>query len=325
MSHVLSIALIVFLLAGKIAWAGPEINNYQWRLDHERGWHFYEEPEEEPQAETEPEPDPSTIVTETKVPEGPRPLSAEWLKVNLEKYQQKAIDDPTPENIEMYMYLQKAMMDKAQRFSEGVARLVQFAPYLDQNTRRPIATFASNASSRMALQGRKEALKRIAHQAGIFFFFKSECQHCEIQAPLLKNLQDLYGFKVFPVSLDGRPLQNNLFGGYERDLGQAKALGVMQTPAMFLGRPDSREILPLGQSSMARTELEERIIEAAIEAGWIDQKEYQSTKGWNSWMALDLKPDQVPQKMDDAQMLEFIKRAYEMQAGLGMSADSIAK
>lgn len=321
MSNVLSLTLLFLLLVGNpAAWAGPIMGDSNWRFDHERGWFWYEEPvTEEP--EPEPEPEPQNIVAQPGPQTGPTPLSAQWLRDNLEKYQIQAIDNPSPENIERYFYLQRVMLDKAQRFSEGMTRVVQFDPYLDQNTRRPLSSFGGAESSRIALKEKREVLTRIAQQAGIFFFFKSSCQHCEIQAPLLKNLQELYGFKVFPVSLDGQPLPNNLFGSFERDQGQAKKLGVVQTPAMFLGRPGTREVLLIAQSTMPKPQLEERIIEAAFEAGWIDQKEYQSTKGWNSWMALDLRQDQVQKGMDDTQLLEYMKRLYTVQAALGLGAE----
>lgn len=320
MSRLLTLGLIILLLSANPAQAGPMAGDDQWRWDHERGWFWYEEP---PVEEPEPEPEaaPPNIVSMPKPPSGPPPLSAQWLRENLEKYQIIAIDNPTPENISMYLYLQKTMLDKSQRFAEGVMRVVQFDPYLDQNTRRPLASFGAAESSHLALQAKKEALSLIAQKAGIFFFFKSGCQHCEIQAPLLKSLQDRYGFKIFPVSVDGKPLGNDLFGGYERDKGQAKAMGVVQTPAMFLGRPDTKEVLLLGQTSIAQPELEQRIIEAAFEAGWVEEQEYQSTKGWNSWMALDLKPGQVPKEMDDKQMLEYLKRLYTVQAGLGIGSE----
>ncbi|MHB8068772.1 MAG: conjugal transfer protein TraF [Desulfobaccales bacterium] len=322
MSNVcLSLALIVLLLMGNSAgWAGSLTGDNLWRWDHERGWFFYEDP---PIEEPEPEPEPiaPNITAQPETPAGPPALSAQWLRDNLENYQIKAIDNPTPENIEMYLYLQRVMMDKAQRFTEGFARAVQFDPYLDQNTRRPLSSFGGAESARIALKAKREVLTRIAQQAGIFFFFKSTCEHCEIQAPLLKNLQEIYGFKVFPVSLDGMPLHNDLFGSFERDQGQAQKLGVVQTPAMFLGRPNTREVLLIAQSTMAQPQLEERIIEAAIQAGWIDQKEYQSTKGWNSWMALDLKQNQVPQGLDDKQLLEYMKRMYTVQAALGMGSE----
>lgn len=315
MSHVLIFVLALLLMWAPAALAEKGIN---WSAEHERGWFWYEI---EPFVIEEPEPEPLKSQVPPVVPEGPAPLSSQWFKDNLEKYQMLAIDNPTPENIEMYMYLQKAMLDKAQRFSEMVTRVVQFDPFLDQNTRRPIATFGAAMSSRQALESRREVLGKISRQAGIFFFFKSDCQHCEIQAPLLKSLQDMHGFKIFPVSLDGRPLQNDLLGKFERDRGQARAMGVIKTPALFLGRPGTKEVLLLGQSSMARPQLEERIIEAAYEAGWITQSEYQSTRGMKSEMALDLKPGQIPQEIDEGRLLEIIKRLYTVQAGLGMGED----
>jgi conjugal transfer pilus assembly protein TraF len=322
MSNVcLSLVLIVLLLmSNSAAWSGSLAGESQWRWGHEEGWFWYQDP---PIDEEEPEPEPlaPNIISQPETSVGPPPLSAKWLRDNLEKYQIDAIDNPTPENIERYLYLQRVMLDKAQRFTEGMARAVQFDPYLDQNTRRPLSSFGGAESSRIALKAKREVLIRIAHQAGIFFFFKSTCEHCEIQAPLLKNLQEIYGFKVFPVSLDGLPLHNDLFGSFERDRGQAKKLGVVQTPAMFLGRPNTREVLLIAQSTMAQPQLEERIIEAAFEAGWIDQKEYQSTKGWNSGMALNLNQDQVPRGMNDAQLLEYMKRMYTIQAALGMGAE----
>jgi len=317
MSYVLILTLALLFVWAPAALAGKGIN---WSTEHERGWFWYEmEPFviEEP----DPEPEPPKSQAPPVAPEGPEPLSSQWFKDNLEKYQMLAIDNPTPENIELYMYLQKAMLDKAQRFSEMVTRVVQFDPYLDQNTRRPIATFGAATASRQALESRREVLGKIARQAGIFFFFKSDCQHCEIQAPLLKSLKELYGFQVFPVSLDGRPLPNDLFGRFERDRGQARAMGVIKTPALFLGRPGTKEVLLLGQSSMARPQLEERIIEAAYEAGWITQSEYQATRAVQSQMALNLKPDQIPQGVDEGRLLEIIKRLYTVQAGLGMGEE----
>jgi len=306
----------LLLVCGTATWAGPEAGH--WLLDHERGWFWYEDPII---LEKEPEPEPPEEEAQPQPTPGPPPLSAQWIRENLEKYQMKAIDDPTPENIAMFLYLQRVMLDKAQRFSEGVTRVVQFDPLLDENTRRPTASFGGAVSSRQALEARRDILNRIAHPDGIFFFFRSDCQHCEVEAPLLKTLEQVYGFKVFPVSLDGRPLPNNLFGNYVPDRGQAQKLGVVQTPAMFLGRPDNREVLLISQSTMARPQLEERIIEAAYEAGWINQQEYQSTKSWNSWMALDLRPGQVSEGMNDAQLLEFLKRMYTVQAGLALPGE----
>jgi conjugal transfer pilus assembly protein TraF len=88
-------------------------------------------------------------------PQGPPALSVEWIKENLEKYKVFAIDNPTPENVAAFMYLQRVMLDKSQRFAEQVKHVVQLDPYLDQGTRRPIATYGGTEFSKeRTAQGR---------------------------------------------------------------------------------------------------------------------------------------------------------------------------
>mgnify|MGYP000423381356 CR=1 FL=1 len=48
--------------------------------------------------------------------------------------------------------------------------------------------------------GRDAALTAIAKQAGVLFFFRSDCPYCEAQAPLLEVLTARYGFGVQAVT-----------------------------------------------------------------------------------------------------------------------------
>jgi conjugal transfer pilus assembly protein TraF len=50
---------------------------------------------------------------------GPAPLSAAWLRANLERFRDQAIDDPSPRNVALYLYLQRLVLDKAERFAEA--------------------------------------------------------------------------------------------------------------------------------------------------------------------------------------------------------------
>lgn len=287
----------------------------QWYHDHERGWFWYEDPPPEKLPEKLPEkpPEPpraSVYRPEEEPPSGPPVLSAQWIRENLEKYRLLAIDDPTPENVAAYMYIQRVMLDKSQRFAEQVKHVVQMDPYLDQGTRRPIASYGGALMSREALAAQQRLLARIARQAGIFFFFQSQCGHCEIQAPVLKNLHDRYGFVVFPVSMDGLPLRNGMYPNFARDRGQAQRLRVVQTPAMFLGRPDTQDIIPLGQSTLSLDQLEKRILVAALDAGWITSEEYNRTRGFNADFALELRPGMLPANLDEKQVVDHIRKLY---------------
>ena len=235
-----------------------------------------------------------------------------------------AIDNPTPANVAAYMYLQRVMLDKSQRFAEQVKHVVQMDPYLDQGTRRPIATYGGTEFSKEARAAQGRLLAQIAQQAGIFFFFQGGCGHCEIQAPILKSMQERYSFTVFPISIDGQPLKNNMFPQFALDRGQARFLKVIQTPALFLGKPNTRDIIPLGQSALSMDQLEERIIAAARDAGWITPEEYNSTLGFNAAMALDLKPGEVPPNLNEQDMVEYIKKLYSERLGVGAAGGNTA-
>jgi conjugal transfer pilus assembly protein TraF len=65
------------------------------------------------------------------------PLSTAWFRKNLEKYRDRAIDDPSAENVAAYYYLQRVMMDKAHRFTDVAREVVMSDPFLDENQRRP--------------------------------------------------------------------------------------------------------------------------------------------------------------------------------------------
>ena len=185
------------LLASRLAWGVDfvSLSEPPFFIDKERGW-FWREVEPEPKKQLEK----SKPVTETKLPTPPippqnqqiqsvipepSPLSADWFRKNLERYRDKAIDDPSPENVAAYYYLQRVMMDKAQRFTDVARRVVMSAPLLDENQRRPIATFAANEANYQAGLASEQALAMVAKQAGILFFFRSDCRYCHIQAPLI--------------------------------------------------------------------------------------------------------------------------------------------
>jgi len=98
---------------------------------------------------------------------GPAPLKAAWLRANLERFRDQAIDDPTTRNVALYLYLQRLVLDKAERFAEATQRAVWADPLLDETTRRPLATFAANLVNREAGAAREAALAAIADQGGL--------------------------------------------------------------------------------------------------------------------------------------------------------------
>jgi len=285
------------------------------------GWFWYAE--EPPEPET-PEPEPPQPVPTTPVPDapppiaetikpaqaplppaapsGPAPLSAAWLRANLERFRDQAIDDPSPRNVALYLYLQRLVLDKAERFAEATQRAVWADPLLDETTRRPLATFAANLVNREAGAAREAALAAIAEQAGLWFFYRADCPYCEAQAPLLELLTTRYGLSVQAISLDGRPLPGGFLPSFVIDAGQAKTLGVVSTPALFLVRPPDG-VVPIAQGVLSLAELKERLVNAAIEAGWIPAHRRERTRARVTDLRLDGTPLPAADLTDDPDRL----------------------
>jgi conjugal transfer pilus assembly protein TraF len=284
------------------------------------GWFWYAEeppePEEpEPEPEAPPPPVPAPPLAESAEPEqpapttpaGPAPLSAAWLRANLERYRDQAIDDPSPSNVALYLYLQRLVLDKAERFAEATQRAVWSDPLLDETTRRPLATFAANLVNREAGAAREAALREIAKTAGLWFFYRADCPYCEAQAPLLDLLRTRYGLSVRAIALDGRPLPGGFFPTFATDAGQAKALGVVSTPALFLVRPPDG-VVPIAQGVLSLAELQERLVNAATEAGWIDPHWRERTRARVTDLRLDDSPLTNAVPTDDPEQLLGILR-----------------
>ncbi len=294
--NAISLAIIMSLcLRASLAMGKDDAPEVSYFADKQRGWFWYEvlpepvkkaqpeiqanqeksKPDIKPPSEFQAEIEPKTQV---KPSAEPQPLSSAWLKQNLEHYLNQAIDDPTQENVAAFYYLQRVMMDKAERFTNAARYVVMSDPQLDETARRPVATYAANEANHQASVVAEQALKSIAAQAGILFFFRSDCPYCHAQAPILAMLENAYDFKIYPVSLDGLPMPNGFFSQFKHDQGQAALLGVEHTPALFLMKPP-KQIVPLAQGALSLEEITGRILLAAKEAGWIDASEYQTTQG----------------------------------------------
>lgn len=249
------------------------------------GWFWYREPPVpvpvEPPTSAEPprapvQPDlseraPSEPIAE--VSPGPAPLSAHWFREHLDTYRDRAIDDPSPENVAVYLHLQRIAMDKSSRFARVSERVVQGDPVLDEITRRPTANFGANLADKQASAAGDALLERLAGETALWFFFRSDCPYCDAQAPLLEALAQRYGFAVLAVSLDGAGLADGTFPAFQVDRGQAEALGVISTPAMFLARPDQGAVAPIAQGLLSLAQLRDRIVLAAVQAGWASEAE----------------------------------------------------
>lgn len=248
--------------------------------EREKGWFWYEEPPVEVVL-LPPTPDP--VVSEAPAAEqpapmdpGPPPLSAAWYRENLERYRDAAIDNPTPENVRAFYYLQRVMMDKASAFTAMAGQVVEGDPLLDATAERPLASYAVYDIDRAAFLARQDVLRTISQSAGLMFFIGRDCPPCEALAPIVRTLAARLGFTVVVVSVDGVQPPPGMFENVRRDQGQAQQLGISVLPSLFLARPPDR-LLPVVQGPIAAEALEKRLVQLARQADWITQAAYDRT------------------------------------------------
>lgn len=314
-----SIALFTLLLVAPIGvgWGEDAERNRYFDRGAE-GWFWYEpEPapvESPPKVDATPLPAPGgavsdEITTPVDLPaKGPTPLSAAWFRANLDDYRDRALDDPSPENVEAYLYLQKIALERAGAFAEASAAAATRDPWLDANSERPIATYAAQAIDAQAEAARSTLLRELAKDAGILFFYQSDCPLCTSQAGVLKLAKEVHGFEIVAVSLDGSPPPGGL-DSHRPDQGQAARLGVAALPATFLIRPPDL-IAPLAQAPLDLQTLGRRIIGQAHAAGLVSADAYLATRAIRRPFALPGDLGGIPAYVleDPARLVAHIRR-----------------
>jgi len=237
------------------AWAAPA--GQPFFQGKEEGWFWYKDPKARPVPVQAP---PKSLPPQPAKQKEAEPLSVEWLKKQMPVLLDRAIDNPTRENVEAYLYAQRLAMDKSQRFAEMSQRVVYSDPFLDENNRVPIASFAKSSFLNGIDQAADAGLKHLATVAGLWVFFDSRCQHCRVHAETIEAMRKKHGFVVKYISLDGKGLPN--IPAWVPDLGQSGTLNVRMTPTTVLVAPPNH-FLVVSQGMMAQTQIEERMLVAA--------------------------------------------------------------
>ena len=159
----------------------------------------------------------------------------------LEAYQ-KALDEagkvaswnPTSENVERYMRLQRIALDKSGLFTDLWRRAVWNNPDLDYTLQRPTSAVAKTEYMDERQSDRDVFLRSVSAQVGVFYIYSGTCGPCRVASPIIKEFADRYGVTVKVISTDTPT--NPVFGSALVDHGQLKAWGIERTvtPALLI-------------------------------------------------------------------------------------------
>lgn len=275
--------------------------------ESEHGWFFYDDPEEEtPRPLPPPPPPPTGGSGEAKPAVG----SVAWIAANIDQIRDRAIDNPTQANVELFGYVQKLAMDKSEVFATRFVQAMAANPALDETGTHPVSGYANLSVNRSMDAGRSAALRKLAQTTAIWYFFKSDCPYCHRQSPLLEQVGEKYGFGVLPISLDNLPLQDGSYPDWIADEGQGRALGVTATPTLYLVHPPN-DVVFLSTGLRALPEIEDRIMSVARSKHWLSEEEYQKAMVGlpQKYLTTSFDPTAIKDPNDSAQVLAALRAA----------------
>lgn len=249
----------------------PELEN------EKRGWHFYEDPLKE-QVEEEKEVQPPPIQ--------PKPaemieINSEWLKQNLPKLLNSAMDNPSTENIANYYYAQRLAIDKANKFSDKTKEFFMFEERLSEENRRPTTSSALFAHKVETNKNKSDVFDLLFQRAGLWMFYRSDCPYCHKQFPAIEAMSKVMNVDVLAISMDGILLDKefpNVKHVVDPGLTLSRKFNIEITPTTFLVSNDGENVQPIKYGMASGSELVERALYAAKRMNLISEEEFIKTQ-----------------------------------------------
>jgi conjugal transfer pilus assembly protein TraF len=221
-----------------------------------------------------------------------RKVDVKWLQENYKLLEERAIDDPTDENVAAYLYVRRIAMDKSQRFSEKVSEVTNTDPLLNENNRIPYASAGAQSIRSANRLAQEQATRELATAGGLVVFVDGSCRFCAMQMPIVSALRAQYGMEALVVSLDGkRP--RGYSGPLVRDNGLYRKLDLKLTPSVvYVHRPrayqdgkDNNQYRVIAQGFYAQDELVKQIAFAGHTTKLLSSQTMRDLAVWNRGVA----------------------------------------
>jgi len=260
----------------------------------------YLKPVEKP-PETAPKPQP-TAVPVAKPETGKQPVTVEWLRANYPKLEDRAINNPTEDNITAYLYAKRVIMDKAQQFSNMVIKVNNQDPLLNENNRVPYASGGALSVRNANYLAQQQAVRELARVGGAIVFVDGHCRFCTQEIPVMEGIRKTFGLEYLVVTIDGT-VPKNFRGQAQIDNGLFQKLGLKLTPSVvFVPSPkgykqgiDPNSYFIIAQGFYAQDELAKQIAFAGHDSKLLTADTMRDLNVWDRGVA----------STDDLQALEL--------------------
>ena len=198
------------------------------------GWYWYEDKKKEQEKDKE---------DIFNIPEHLHPI--ERIKLKQQRYKELeaiALENPTQENVAKFAKLHRLMLNQAGDFGGMWARVMQIYPEISDIGKYPTTQVGNQIYKDQRRQQQNQLLKKAAKKYGLFYFYKGDCRLCNEFTPVLLFFKDKYGFKLIPISVDGKKHQE--LPNTKLNIDAARNLNLNSFPALYLIDTQTQEIFP---------------------------------------------------------------------------------
>ncbi len=225
------------------------------------GWFWYKDPVFEKEEDSLKEEKSVNELARPKTIEEVARVRVEKTKKDLEDARMVALEFPTQDNVQKYMHLQQAMMNKANDFSTQFARAVLLNPALNPEIKNPTAAYARRTYHGEQDKLKLRKIKSLAKTHGLLFIFKSNCPYCTHFAPIVKMFSEKYQWNVMAISADGGSCEQ--FANAMPNNGIVEALNIQSAPALIAYNSETNEVIPISYAMTSLEQLENNIMTLA--------------------------------------------------------------
>lgn len=249
----LAFASLCVMLSASNAFADDVDNSVSIDYERAKGWQFYNLPQK-PKEQTRKMPESVDQLPEKEL------SPTQQMKLIQEKMQEskdKAIMNPTPENIAVYKVYQDYFVRKASEFSAKWEQMLLEYPDLDHNLKSSHYNATAPIQEAENRKKQNEAIDYVKDRYGVFFFYRGNNALDNELSKVIKRFSEGYGLTVMPISIDGRFSPE--FPNSRVESGQAEKMKIKHFPALFLVDPKSNVYKPLSYGFITQDDLARRV------------------------------------------------------------------
>lgn len=165
----------------------------------------------------------------------------------------QAVLNPTPEHVYRYLVLQHLIAHQSTRFAEVAMDVVRENPALNYDLKNPTNSATQQVIDHQRLEAQSAIARRLAQHDGLVFVYRGKNAAASMTAKALLALSSTYHFALRAISVDHVAFR--LLPHTVSDSGQARALGVKATPAIFLVSPKTHQFVLLRYGYPSQNEI----------------------------------------------------------------------